>query len=77
MSPNSSQPATPVDHQGDMLARLQRLEDIVLRNRGSTEQRGAPDGSSMRAQSDIPEGEGDAKWLEGVGAPGTSAVSLL
>ncbi|KAE8134360.1 hypothetical protein BDV38DRAFT_273692 [Aspergillus pseudotamarii] len=53
----------------EILSRLQRLEDIILRTHGAT----APRPSTE--PSHISEGEGDSKWLEGVGTRDTSVAS--
>ncbi|BAE56818.1 unnamed protein product [Aspergillus oryzae RIB40] len=54
----------------EILSRLQRLEDIILRTHGAAAPRPSTEPSY------ISEGEGDSKWLEGVGTRDTSVVSL-
>ncbi|KAB8269075.1 hypothetical protein BDV30DRAFT_230164 [Aspergillus minisclerotigenes] len=52
----------------EILSRLQRLEDIILRTHGAAAPRPSTEPSY------ISEGEGDSKWLEGVGTRDTSVA---
>ncbi|KAE8409643.1 hypothetical protein BDV37DRAFT_267813 [Aspergillus pseudonomiae] len=53
----------------EILSRLQRLEDIILRTHSAAAPRPSTEPSY------ISEGEGDSKWLEGVGTRDTSVAS--
>lgn len=62
----------------EILARLQRLEEIVLPNNATSQRTGLLAGTTqtLHPPAFISEGEGDTKWLEGVGAREASMVSL-
>lgn len=76
--PISPQPLRRVLNDEEILARLQRLEEIVLPNNATSQQTESLAGitQTLNPPSFIPEGEGDTKWLEGVGAREASTVSL-
>jgi hypothetical protein len=71
------QPSSPTQANNDILARLQRLESIVLRHNDAEERSASELGrrSAPAPPSYISEGEGDSRWLEGVGTREASVVS--
>ncbi|KAE8360074.1 hypothetical protein BDV27DRAFT_135130 [Aspergillus caelatus] len=77
--PPSVQPALPNSTHNDVLARLQRLEDIVLRSHGADDRQNIPSASVtvVAPPSYISDGESDTRWLEGVGSREASIISGL
>ncbi|KAB8204827.1 hypothetical protein BDV34DRAFT_196715 [Aspergillus parasiticus] len=69
--PANPSAGTDTGSNTEILSRLQRLEDIILRAHGAAAPR-----PSMEP-SYISEGEGDSKWLEGVGTRDTSVLSSM
>ncbi|KAF7595223.1 hypothetical protein BBP40_006968 [Aspergillus hancockii] len=74
------QPSSPTHTDHDILARLQRLENIVLRHSDVDESRRefvAGSHSAPAPPTHISEGEGDSRWLESVGTREASVISGL
>ncbi|KAA8649528.1 NYN domain-containing protein [Aspergillus tanneri] len=62
----------------DILARIQRLEDLILRSHGVVDRSPVePTSQSSAAPSYMPEGEGDSKFLEEVCSREPSVISDL
>lgn len=90
--PLHKKPAAPVKRQqqekpgpstdsGEILARLKRLEDVVLNSKSQKGLPASPISPTYRACPPIPphisEGDGISKWLEGLGTGEVSGVIKL